>query len=197
MRLIFALLVCVALPVFATAPVVAPPPAPATATAAPAVFIAGSGSLLEFHSSYDEEAFTGRFERFEARIAFDPASVSGHFDVVIDLASAGTENDERDEVLLGAEFFHVLTMPQARYQATAFRRLADGRFIAEGVLSLRGVTKAVPLSFRWTPGAAPVLEGTASVPRLAFNVGTGDWADLELLPDAVGVTTRLVLQAQR
>jgi len=190
MRLIPALLSCLALPAFASTPTVAP--APATAT--PAVLIAGDGSLLEFHSSYDEESFTGRFERFEARIAFDPASASGHFDVAIDLASAGTENDERDEVLLGAEFFHVLAMPKARYQATRFSRLADGRFIAEGTLSLRGVTRAVPLTFAWTAGPSPRLEGSATVPRLAFQVGTGDWADTALMPDAVEVRTRLQLQ---
>jgi len=193
MRLISALLSCLALPVLASAPSLVP--VPATAAPAPALFIAGSGSLLEFHSSYDEEAFTGRFERFEARIAFDPMLVSGHFDVAIDLASASTENDERDEVLLGAEFFHVLAMPQARYTATTFRKLADGRFVAEGRLSLRGVMQAVPLTFRWTPGTAPVLEGTASVPRLAFQVGTGDWADTALMPDAVEVRTRLQLQS--
>ncbi len=66
--------------------------------------------------------------------------------------------------------------------------------MADGTLTLRGITKAVPLTFTWTPGAAPVLAGTATVPRLAFNVGTGDWADTEVMPDAVAVTTRLVLQ---
>ena len=43
-------------------------------------------------------------------------------------------------------------------------------------------------------GKAPVLEGTASVPRLAFGVGASrDWRDTRSLPDAVAVSTRLVL----
>jgi polyisoprenoid-binding protein YceI len=156
-----------------------------------------AGSTLGFASSYDGERFDGRFARFRADIAFDPATATGRIDVAIDLASANTENEERDEVLLGEEFFNASAVPQARYVATSFRKLADGRFVAEGALSLRGVSRAVPLTFRWTPGAAPVLEGTASVPRLAFKVGTGDWADLELMPDAVTVTTRVVLQPKR
>lgn len=192
MRLIAALLFCFALPLAAAVPAAAPAPAPAPA--APTVFIAGSGSLLEFHSSYDEETFSGRFERFTARIAFDPVSASGHFDVSIELASAGTENDERDEVLRGAEFFNALALPQARYQATRFARLADGRFVAEGTLSLREVSRVVPLTFTWTPGPTPRLEGSATVPRLAFQVGTGDWADTAMMPDAVEVRTRLLLQ---
>lgn len=172
-----------------------PLPVPA-ASAAPS-YSQGAGSSLGFASSYDGESFEGRFARFNAAIAFDPATATGRFDVVIELGSANTENEERDEVLLDAEFFNAAAMPQARYTATRFRKLGDGRFVAEGTLSLRGVTQAVPLTFRWTQGAAPVLEGSATVPRLAFKVGTGDWADLELMPDAVRVTTKLVLQPKR
>lgn len=190
LALAFAFALALAAPLaLASTPAAAPTSAPRYTQAA--------GSTLGFSSSYDGETFEGRFARFQADIAFDPTTASGRFDVVIELASANTENDERDEVLLDAEFFNAAAMPQARYTATAFRKLADGRFVAEGRLSLRGVTKAVPLTFRWTPGAAPVLEGTASVPRLAFNVGTGDWADLELMPDAVTVSTRLLLQPAR
>jgi polyisoprenoid-binding protein YceI len=172
-----------------------PTTAPTTASAATALTHA-PGSTLGFASSYDGEAFEGRFARFTTRIAFDPVSATGRFDVGIDLASANTENDERDEVLLGEDFFNVLAVPQARYVAERFRRLPDGRFVAEGTLSLRGISSPVPLTFRWTPGAAPVLDGSASVPRLTFNVGTGDWDDTEALPDAVMVTTRLVLRPE-
>lgn len=181
MRALIALIALLALPAIASTP----------------TYIAAAGSTLGFGSSYDGEAFTGRFDRFRADIAFDPVAVAGRFDVAIELASAGTDNDERDETLLGSEFFDATSVPQARYVATRFRKLADGRFVADGTLTLRGITKAVPLTFTWTPGASPVLAGTATVPRLAFNVGTGDWADTEVLPDAVSITTRLVLQPMR
>lgn len=171
--------------------------AAATSPPGPARYTHAAGSTLGFASSYDGEAFDGRFARFSTDLAFDPATATGRFDVAIDLGSAGTENEERDEVLLGDEFFNAIAMPQARYEATRFRKLADGRFVAEGQLTLRGITRPVPLTFRWTPGATPTLEGSATVPRLAFNVGTGDWEDLEVLPDAVSVTTRLVLQPRR
>jgi polyisoprenoid-binding protein YceI len=167
------------------------------ASAAATTYTHAAGSSLGFSSSYDGESFDGRFQQFTTSIAFDPATATGRFDVLIALGSAGTENEERDEVLLGSEFFNAMAMPQARYQATTFRRLADGRFIADGTLTLRGVSKPVPLTFRWTPGAAPTLEGTATIKRLEFNVGTGDWDDVEVLPDAVSVTTTLVLQPKR
>ena len=172
----------------------AAPLALATSPAGPVRYGHTADSTLGFASSYDGETFDGRFAQFTTDIAFDPASAAGRFDVVIQLASASTENDERDETLLGRDFFNIATMPQARYQATTFRKLADGRFVAEGTLTLRGVTLPVPLTFRWTPGATPTLEGTATVKRLAFGVGTGDWDDTEVMPDAVTVTTKLVLR---
>ena len=49
------------------------------------------------------------------------------------------------------------------------------------------------LAFTWTPGAKPVLDGQATLKRLDFQVGTGDWADTAALPNEVKVRTRLVL----
>lgn len=169
-----------------------------TALAMPAAtdtgeFVALPGSTLSFEGRFEDEAFEGRFRRFDARIAFDPvAPAAAVIEVEIELGSADTGLPERDEMLREPGFFAVASAPTARYAGRGARRLADGRYRVEGELTLRGVTRAVPLEFRWRPGAAPVLEGEAVVPRLAFGVG-GEWADVEVLPDAVAVRTRLVL----
>ena len=149
------------------------------AGALPAVaadWVTRPGSWLQFETSYDGEPFEGRFERFVPVLRFDPARLDdARFDVRIDLASAGTGHDERAE---------------ARRDVARF----GDRFVADGELTLRGVTRPVALAFTWRAGAQPVLDGEATVPRLAFGIGTGDWADTALLPDAVKVRTHLVLQ---
>jgi len=61
-------------------------------------------------------------------------------------------------------------------------------------LTLRGVSKPVVLEFTWAPGAAPVLSGKATVRRLAFGVGGGDWADTALIPDAIAISTKVVFK---
>jgi len=166
----------------------------ATAGASAADYIAQAGSTLGFTATYQEEAFDGTFGKFTPTLRFDPADLAGsRLDVRISLGSASTANAERDEVLLGGEFFDAAGQPEARYVATSFRALGGNRFVAEGTLSLRGVSKSVPLAFTWTPGAQPVLAGEATLSRLTFKVGTGDWTDIGLLPDAVKVNTRLVL----
>nr|WP_227978359.1 YceI family protein [Arenimonas daejeonensis] len=152
------------------------------------------GSTLGFSATYQGEAFEGRFADFTPAISFDPEDLAGsRFEVHIELASAGTDNDERDELLLGEGFFDSGTVAQAVYLADAFRALGGDRYVADGVLTLRGISRQVPLAFTWTAGAEPVLEGEARLSRLAFKVGEGEWADTDLLPDEVVVTTRLVL----
>jgi polyisoprenoid-binding protein YceI len=168
----------------------------AMSTAKAADYKVDGGSHLGFSASYQGEAFKGRFSKFNALIRFDPARLDqSRFDVSITLASANTQNSERDEVLLDSEFFNAKAQPQAKYIATKFRSLGSNRYIADGILTLRGISKPVPLTFTWTPGAKPRLVGTAKIQRLDFKVGTGDWTDLELIPNAVNVDTKLVLSA--
>lgn len=169
-----------------------------TALAAPpalaADYVQAPGSTLTFASRYDGEAFSGRFPAFTTRLSFDPKQLAASkLDVVIPLAGATTANPERDETLLGSDFFHVARFAQARYTATRFRSLGGNRYAADGTLSLRGVSKPVTLAFTWTPGARPVLGGKATVKRLDFGIGGGDWADTATLPNEVEVSTRVVL----
>jgi polyisoprenoid-binding protein YceI len=165
----------------------------AVAPAAAADYVQAAGSTLAFATQYDGETFTGRFPGFATTLSFDPANLAtAKLDVAIPLAGAKTGNDDRDTTLRSADFFDVAKFAQARYTATKFRRLGDGRYAADGVLELRGVRKPVTLSFAWTPGKAPVLAGKATVRRLDFGVGGGDWADTSVLPDEVAISTRVV-----
>ncbi len=152
------------------------------------------GSSLGFAGSYQGEAFSGSFSKFSSRIRFDPAKLTqSRFDVRITLTSANTKNAERDETLLGSEFFNAAVQPEARYVATKFRALGNNRFVADGALTLRGISKAVPLTFTWVSGVKPQLLGSAKLQRLDFKVGIGDWDDLELIPNTVNINTKLQL----
>lgn len=152
-------------------------------------------STLGFSGAIEGEAFSGQFKQFKPVIQFDPAQLdSARFDVEITLSSADSANAERDETLQGEDFFASARFPSAHYRASQFRQTAEGRFVAEGTLSLRGVDKAVPLEFTWQPGAdGAVLEGTATVNRMDFGVGGGDWADAATISHEISVTTTLHL----
>lgn len=168
------------------------------AFAAPAVaadYVQAPGSSLAFGGTYQGEAFSGGFPGFRTTLSFDPADPAGaRLEVTIPLASATAGNDDYDGELRGPAFFDSARFAQARYTASGFRSLGDGRYAADGVLSLRGVERPVTLTFSWTPGAQPVLAGRATVNRLEFGVGEGEWADTSVIPDAIAISTRVVFR---
>lgn len=167
----------------------------ATAPAFAADYVQAPGSTLVFASKYDGEVFTGKFASFTTTLSFDPAKLAtSKLEVVIPLAGTSTGNGDRDSTLSGADFFNVAKFAQARYTATKFRSLGGNQYAADGNLSLRGVSKPVTLTFTWTPGAQPVLNGKATVKRLDFGVGTGDWADTKTIPNEVAVSTKVVFK---
>lgn len=156
----------------------------------------GKSSTLGFTGVSQGDAFDGHFKTFDATIAFDPAQLAtSRFDVKITLASADTMNSERDDSLRGADFFDTAHTPVATYTATKFRSLGGNRYAADGVLTLRGISKPVTLTFAWAAGATPALVGDAVVNRLDFKVGGGQWADTSQIANPVKVHTSLKLAA--
>jgi polyisoprenoid-binding protein YceI len=139
----------------------------------------------------DGEGLAGRSR---AQHAHDLAHAK--FDVTIDITSLDTQNGERDHAALGADFFDTAKFPKAHFVTTAFHKSADGKIIAEGVLTLRGVSKPVALTVSFKPnGNAATLDVTAQVKRLDFGIGTGQWADPSMIGDGVAVHGHLQLQA--
>lgn len=158
-------------------------------------YVQAPGSTLTFATRYQGEVFSGNFANFRTRATFDPQDLANaRLDVLIAPGSASTDNEDRDETLQGQDFFNSSQFPQARYQASVFRHLGGDEYAADGTLSLRGTSQPVTLTFTWTPGAQPVLAGKATVRRLDFGIGAGDWADLDLIPNGVAVSTRVNLK---
>jgi polyisoprenoid-binding protein YceI len=159
-------------------------------------YVQAPGSVLVFATKYDGEVFTGTFPGFQTQVSFDPANpAAGKLDVTIPLAGAKSGNSDRDSTLQGADFFNVARFAQARYTANGFRALGDNQYAADGTLELHGVSKPVTLTFSWTPGTQPVLTGKATVKRLDFGVGGGDWADTGTIPNETAISTKVVLKS--
>ncbi|WNH53090.1 YceI family protein [Stenotrophomonas oahuensis] len=157
----------------------------------------GAGSHLAFATKYDGEVFTGSFPGFTTTVSFDPANpAAGKLDVTIPLARAVSGNSDRDSTLQGADFFNVAKFATARYTASGFTKTGENEYVAKGTLELRGVSKPVTFTFEWKDGANPVLKGKATVKRLDFGVGGGDWADTKTIPDETAISTVVTLKAK-
>ena len=174
----------------------------ALAFAAPALAktwqVDAAHSALTFTNTYENVRYSGQFMRYTATIDYDPDDLAhAKFDVTIDIASLDTRNDERDQAALGTDFFDAAKFPQAHFVTTSFRKAADDKVVAEGVLTLRGVSKPVALTVSFKPhGNTATLDVTALVQRLAFGIGSGQWADPAMIGDAVSVRAHLLLRAR-
>jgi polyisoprenoid-binding protein YceI len=152
-------------------------------------------SRLEFVGVQAGAEFKGVFHKFSAAVDFAPdALASSHFDVQIELNSVDSQDKDRDTTIRGADIFDVAHWPTAHYVTRSFTKTATG-FSAVGALTLRGVTKDVPIDFQFSQSAnGAKLEGSAKLKRLDFGAGQGDWKSTEWVADAVKVSFILALK---
>ncbi len=118
----------------------------------------------------------GRFNTFSGEIvtAEDPAESS--VTAEIDLKSINTGNEQRDGHIQSADFFEVETYPTMTYKSTGIR-VEGGEYIVDGDLTLKGVTRSVPLrlelnGFGPDPfgGTRAGFTATGVIDRRDFNV---------------------------
>lgn len=153
-------------------------------------------SHLGFVATYDEIPFEGRFRNFDARIRFNPDTpTEGSFIVTIDISSVDTNSPDRDEGMLETEWFDAERFPDASFDSTRFeRRPGEDEYTVAGDLTIKGVTKSVTASFRWTrTGDTAQLKGSTDVRRGDFDIGAGDWADDDTIGFDVGIEFDLTL----
>ncbi len=155
------------------------------------------GSTLNFSGTFQGEKFSGRFDKFEARISYDPGKLeASKFDVIVDLASAKTGDKDRDDTLPSSDFFNVGQFPNAHFVTRRFRRSGD-EVIAEGTLSIKGIDKPVDLAVKFqTKDSGSTLDVSTEVKRLDFDIGSGDYADTSTIANEVEIKAHLELGAK-
>jgi len=170
----------------------------ASASAAADTWLANQHSgTLRFVATQAGARFSGHFGEFSVRLDFDPRDpANARLDVTIATRSADTADADRDEVLHGRDFFWVQRFPEAAYHAVGLQRDGKG-WIAAGSLSLRGVTQPVAVRFELKPKQGEfIMKGGATLRRLEFGVGQGDWASTTWVGNPVDVAFELKLQRE-
>ncbi len=173
--------------------------APAAPGAAAVAYRAVAGkSTLDFVGVQAGAPFKAAFHRFSAAILFAPQALAqSHLDVLIDMNSADSADKDRDGTMRGADIFDVTRWPTAHYATRSIVKTGAG-YSAIGSLTLRGVTKDVPITFQFalTPGGAK-LTGNAALKRLDFGVGQGDWRNTQWVGNDVKIAFSLVLMPKQ
>ena len=155
-------------------------------------------SSIKFIGDQAGAPFEGEWQQWEANIQFDASRLSeARFDVVIDVASGFSNDQERDDTIRSTEFFNVAEFPEASYKASDFID-ANGLYQSNGQLFIKGITAEVPLDFTvmLDQDGSHVLEGTALLNRLSWNIGTGQWLDTSWVGQDVKVQVRVVTKPE-
>jgi polyisoprenoid-binding protein YceI len=115
----------------------------------------------------------GRFGSFEGQIVTGADPLDSSVTATIDLTSIDTNNEQRDDHIRSADFFEVDTYPTMTYRSTGVRRDGDD-YILDGELTLKGVTRPVPLKLEANGfGPDPFAPDPAKGGRAGFTA-TGE-----------------------
>ena len=134
-------------------------------------------SRLGFSAVQAGNPFEGQFKSFDAKIKFDPDDLPGSkISVMVEIASFGTDDVQRDGGVSGAEWFDTSSFPQATFETTEIRPTGDKVYEMDGTLTLKGISKPVTIPFTLDiTGDNAEAHGSFGLMRTLFNVGTGQW----------------------
>jgi cytochrome b561/polyisoprenoid-binding protein YceI len=155
------------------------------------------GGRLGFNATWGSFPVNGQFGNWSAKIRFSPdALAQSDIRVAINLGSVNTNDSQRDSSLKGAEFFNVGAHPEAVFSATNVKNLGGDRYSAAGTLNLHGVSRPVTLNFALKiKGDMAQVQGSTSIDRTAFGVGSGEYAATDQIGGRVGIN--FAFQAKR
>jgi polyisoprenoid-binding protein YceI len=129
----------------------------------------------------------GNFRNFSGTIVTGENPLESSVTAEIDLNSIDTNNEQRDNHVRSADFFDVEKFPTMTYKSTSVSGNGD-TYVLQGDLTLKGVTKNVPLKLElngFTPdpygGQRAGFSATAEISRSEFGV------DIQLPMDGGGV----------
>jgi polyisoprenoid-binding protein YceI len=146
----------------------------------------------------------GRFDKVTGTISAAKEPADCAVDISIDAASIDTQIAKRDEDLRGPDFFDVKNFPAMTYRGRGIRKTADGAWVMDGSLTIRGVTKEVPLTFQFKglfpdmPAGKPArtsFHASAAVKRGDFGMTRDNLMELGPNPKGPDVEIQIDVEA--
>lgn len=103
----------------------------------------------------------GHFQEFEGKIVGDPEDLtSARAEFSAKLTSVNTNQPDRDNHLRTSDFFDVEHYPTMTFQSSRIEMTAEGTYAVYGNLTLRGVTKEVPVTVEYLGTGSDPWGGT-------------------------------------
>lgn len=151
-------------------------------------------SQLTFTATQNDAPVSGQFTKFDGEIYFDENHLAeSHVEMTIDMNSVTASYSDLVDTLKMPDWFNVKVFPTAKFKASTFTKKADHTYEAAGTLTIRDKLQPIILTFtiQDMTQMATHVNGKATIKRLLFGVGQGEWASTAEVKDDVQVTFAL------
>jgi polyisoprenoid-binding protein YceI len=126
-----------------------------------------TASQISFTYNQMGSPMYGTFGKFEATLDFDTDN----------LANANIE-------LVKPAWFDTEKFPVAVFESRRFTQVAERRYLIDGQLTLKGITREVQVPVELKPGSdIGIFDGDLVLKRDEFGLGAGEWADTVVSKD--------------
>ena len=149
----------------------------------------------------------GRFNEFSGEVKFDPSNLAdSRFFFEIQVDSIDTSIAKRDKHLQSADFFDSGKYPVMTFESVKITDAGNNLYKVAGKFTIKGATYdlVLPLKFEGIK-SHPAAEGkdvagfngTVTIDRLAYKVGTGKFYEMGLVGKDVDILVTLEVLSDR
>jgi polyisoprenoid-binding protein YceI len=151
-------------------------------------------SRIAFSGTQAGKDFRGEFKTFDVNVILDLEDLANaSIEAEIDVASAKTGDRQRDDALPSADWFDARNFPKATFRSDKIIPTGREKYVAKGILSIRGVERPLDLPFTLPiSGDTATAEAEATLMRGDFGVGQGEFTTDEWVGFEVKVAIYLV-----
>ncbi len=164
-------------------------------------------SNIYFGVTHIYSKVNGLFNDFSLDVNFDPENLEqSSFLFTIEVDSINTNIAKRDKHLISDDFFDAGNFPQILFQSAGITSTGDDVYNVAGTLTIKGVNYDVTLPLKLegisehpTKKGTDVagFNGTLTIDRLAFGVGTGKFYEMGIVDKEVDIFVSLEVLSDR
>lgn len=156
-----------------------------------------------FEAKHTYAAVRGQFMDFTGDVYFDPDNPEkSRFDFVIKVNSIDTKIGKRDTHLRSPDFFDAAKFPLMTFKSSKVTPAGDNKYIVEGTLTIKDVSKNLALEFIYQgqkenplkPGEIVAgLDTRLTIDRLEYHVGDGKFYRMGVVDKDIDILLTLEL----
>jgi polyisoprenoid-binding protein YceI len=142
----------------------------------------------------------GNFKSFDGTLVSKNADFTdADITFSVDVKSIDTDNEMRDKHLQGDDFFNTEKYPQMKFKSSSFKKVSGNKYILEGDLTIRDVTKKVKFDvvYRGTQkdpygNTKAGFKATGSIKRMEYGLKWNVMTEaISVVADEVNIVVNL------